>query len=312
MEGAADIQGAPYGFIAECIREDRAIFFLGAGASAAGVDAVANGLPTGAGLAQQMIEKFGYPGQDGDGLTKITQWVEETVTGRGGLYGMLHNRFHKSCIDCKVPPVPDMLGLLAQKAGKPLQVITTNYDPFVERSFESRGCPYIVLTHPIREPEFKGRLIVHASGSEPTLADPQAFLQPKEPPCSLIYKMHGTFEPAIGKIAGDDDSRVDTIVITESDYINFLIMSSNNFFPRAIQRMLQKRHVIFLGYSLADWNFRVLHEQIRALPGFDKCRSWAVCREPSPVDRAFWNFRQVSLYDIDLVEFMTSLLKEFE
>jgi hypothetical protein len=51
-----------------------------------------------------------------------------------------------------------------------------------------------------------------------------------------------------------------SIVITEDDYLDFLVNISGDdlLLPKRIQKSLVDASVLFIGYGLADWNFRVL------------------------------------------------------
>jgi SIR2-like domain len=64
----------------------------------------------------------------------------------------------------------------------------------------------------------------------------------------LVYHLHGH--------CNDKNS----LVLTEDDYLDFLVNMSqtNNFLPPRIQEAIAACSVIFVGYSLADINFRVL------------------------------------------------------
>jgi len=55
-----------------------------------------------------------------------------------------------------------------------------------------------------------------------------------------------------------------TLVLSEDDYLNFLIAmvedtnTLNPVVPLGLRRALGESHLIMLGYNLADWDFRVL------------------------------------------------------
>jgi hypothetical protein len=64
----------------------------------------------------------------------------------------------------------------------------------------------------------------------------------------LVYHLHGTDESA------------DSLVLIEDDYIEFLANMAQQEFelPLVIRRALTTSSLLFIGYSIADWNFRVL------------------------------------------------------
>ena len=49
-------------------------------------------------------------------------------------------------------------------------------------------------------------------------------------------------------------------MLTEDDYIDFLVRVSGdpNLLPPVIQEALASKMLLFVGFSLADWTFRVI------------------------------------------------------
>ena len=71
----------------------------------------------------------------------------------------------------------------------------------------------------------------------------------------VVFHLHGHVEvPA-------------SLVLTEDDYLDFLVNISKyqDLIPPRIQRAFRETSLLFLGYRLADWNFRVL---FRSLVGY--------------------------------------------
>jgi hypothetical protein len=78
----------------------------------------------------------------------------------------------------------------------------------------------------------------------------------------VIAKIHGT----IGRGMQDRDS----FVITENHYIDYLSHTDiAQLIPVNIALRLRKSHFLFLGYSLNDWNLRVILHRLWVTP------SWA-------------------------------------
>ena len=59
----------------------------------------------------------------------------------------------------------------------------------------------------------------------------------------------------------------ESLVLTEDDYLDFLVSISRerNLIPSRIQQAFRETSLLFLGYRLADWDFRVL---FRSLAGY--------------------------------------------
>ncbi len=68
----------------------------------------------------------------------------------------------------------------------------------------------------------------------------------------VVYHLHGHTVP---------ESRV----LTEDDYLNFLasIARNPNLLPERIQKALDVSSCLFIGYRLADWNFRVIFQGLK-------------------------------------------------
>jgi hypothetical protein len=118
---------------------------------------------------------------------------------------------------------------------------------------------------------------------------------------SVILKIHG----AVDRGAGPDGSLWESFVITDGHYIEFLARRGQ--MPAALLKKMRRSHFLFLGYSLRDWNLRVvLHrlsvERRLGMP------SWAVLRTPSELERRFWQSRGVEVIETDLHPYTQSLV----
>jgi hypothetical protein len=99
----------------------------------------------------------------------------------------------------------------------------------------------------------------------------------------------------------DDDS----YVITENDYIDYLSYINLPQIPANIVARMKQSHFLFLGYSLRDWNLRViLHRLWDDAAGWN---SWAVQPNPDSIDARSWGGRGVDLLDTRLEEYIDLL-----
>jgi hypothetical protein len=130
-------------------------------------------------------------------------------------------------------------------ADLPLPVyITTNYDNFMVQALRGRN------KNPERELCRWNRLVKE----HPSIFEKEPGFDPtaKHP---VVFHLHGHTEVP------------ESLVITEDDYLDFLVNISKDqelITPR-IQRAFRETSLLFLGYKLADWNFRVL---FRSLVGY--------------------------------------------
>jgi len=90
-------------------------------------------------------------------------------------------------------------------------------------------------------------------------------------PGRRVYKIHGSM------------SNLSSIVLTESDYAARLDLLNTNVLGGALRQLLATKTVVFIGYSLRDWNFRRLYEALRGDMGQLAPRAYIVSPFESPV-----------------------------
>lgn len=313
----------PYGAIARSINNGQAALFIGAGASSVGAN-TADALPNGRELARELAAEAGYPGDPEDPLTKIAQYYIESAGDRNALLLYLRDRFHKG-----VPNSYDttcfkfLAGLPADKI--PSLIISTNYDTLLERNLENRGIPYLCVSHVIGVSKYATRMIVYdrlgnmTSENLMTVVEVERHLSKVKVEhgdrLKVIYKMHGS---AAAYVSKDDlqnmglHADLNTIVISEQDYLDFLNKITSGKLPVQIQKMLLTRNLLFLGYSLADWNFRLVLQRIRANQLASNTRHWACVLHEDRVESFFWDKRGVLFYYLQLDHFLAELSQALE
>jgi hypothetical protein len=64
-------------------------------------------------------------------------------------------------------------------------------------------------------------------------------------------------------------SQPDSVVLTEDDYFNYLIgvTRNNKLIPEVVRRVLADTPLLFLGFHIDDWNFRVLFRSLMEREG---------------------------------------------
>jgi hypothetical protein len=213
--------------------------FLGAGACA-GV------LPLGARIAREWAEEFDYPFLDRHNLPRVAQFV---TTHKGPLVPRLKLR---SKFEGKFPPFenPDEPHRVVAELGLPVY-ITTNYDSIMTATLRKLG------RDPIQQCCQWHR--VHDNSETKETQVGSGIVPTKERP--VVFHLHGLLEDA------------DSMVLTEDDYLNFLInISEYDVIPSHIKAAFgDKNAFLFIGYSLEDMSFKVLFRkfarQISRSPG---------------------------------------------
>ena len=111
----------------------------------------------------------------------------------------------------------------------------------------------------------------------------------------MVAKIHG----AVGRRTDERDS----FVITENHYIAYLSRADiPKLIPVNLATRMRKSHFLFLGYSLKDWNLRVILHRLWGDEGLD-FNSWAVQPHPDKIEERAWYRRGVELLDSRLEEY---------
>jgi SIR2-like domain len=270
------------------IRRGLCVPFLGAAAnrSCAGYE----GLPLGADVSKLLAAELAHHGvRDDTNLPRVSLIYELTVR-RDGLIDKLRQL---------LPEGRQPSRLLTTLASFPLDLyITTNYDSLLEDALQPRAPLVVVQTS--------------AGIEEPKHIDDWLAADPRPP---LVYKIHGTFRPPAPPEPGAHPVDTSPLIITEDDYIDFLTILGSELkgLPRPISLRLKSSTILFLGYSLEDWDLRVLHKTMMNSFADKRFRPacYSVQKNPADYWTTFWNEQGVTIIDHDVYEFADALKAEF-
>jgi len=284
-------------------------------------------LPNGQELAEHLASTFFYPTTEEDGgeengdanaaehagdeehgpwtppldLLRVSQYVATTAR-YGPLYRELRNVFNSTHpwtpVHSFLAGFPGRMRTLGKQRYQ--LIVTTNYDDQLERAFDDVKEPYDVIWYIADPVEQRGKFW-HRPWNEPPdkIARPNRYTALPLGRRTVILKIHG----AIDREEPDRDS----FVITEDHYIDYLTKTDiAQLLPPDILARLRKTCFLFLGYSMADWNLRViLHriwgEQPLSWP------SWAIRKDVDAVEEALWRARNVDVLDVPLEEYIGEL-----
>jgi hypothetical protein len=303
-DGKYDLE---YGAILDGFVEGKVIPFLGAGVNlcdrpggAAWKPGKSAFLPNGAELASHLATRFDYPLPDRD-LARICQFVVE-LRGVAPLYTHLRQLL-------SIPPRTNSVhrflaqlpaSLRNKKAPMPnLLVVTTNYDDCVEAAFAKKKEPLEVVTYIADSPKERGKFVHHLPGGERRIIEvPNEYRDVSVERSCVLLKFHGALDRAVASN--------DSYVITEDHYIDYLTRTDlSNLVPVKLAAQLRASHFLFLGYSLRDWNLRVILQRIWEEQVL--YRSWAVKKQSDPLDRRFWTRRNVQILETGLNAFIVAI-----
>lgn len=266
------------------IESKTCLAFLGAGASMAyqvGKKQVP-GLPSGSALAKLLAEQCGYSNGTVFDLPRIAEYF---VYVKSGDRSKLESILQREIARVNQPrPIHTVLAQLNQ-----LRIIlTSNYDELLES--ELREYRRILTKH-----------VYNPRNSKTAHFEGKFFWQEGE---VVLHKMHGSIE----------EPR--TMVITQSDYIRYLanLNDADRGMPEYFRKFMIPQHtLLFLGYSLEDWNFQVIWEGVLANyrnTGVQR-DSYALVKNATDFQIKFWAKRNIEIIDYDLTEFAGALAKHF-
>jgi SIR2-like domain len=286
-------------FICKEIHNRRCVPFLGAAVNVSSTSHSYSGLRLGSAVAEEFAKETGSTGN----LARLTLEVE-VRTGRRNLLEMLAQFLPEH--QCE--PSPALRTLAKLRCLK--LIVTTNYDRLLERALTAanrmQGNDYELLIQP-------------SEGFDET-ADTRAQLDRLWVYEGLtVYKLHGTFLD-IPTMMSRNSSETATetealapLIITEDDYIEFLTVVRNEVgerigVPRMITTPVKTSTLLFLGYSLEDWDFRMIHRGlIEPMHRKEGLKSYAIQRNPPEFWKRFWEKKNVTIFDVDLYDFTSQL-----
>jgi hypothetical protein len=207
------------------IKDGRCTPFLGAGVYSEGPSLRTS-------VAKKWSTQYHYPFTDGADLARVARFL--TVE-----YGDAEYASSKYIEELSAVPLPnfddpkDPYTILSKL---PLPIyITTNYDDLMEqalikqkRDVKKDICKWIKS---LEEPS-----PLAEQGFQPNVANP------------VVFHLYGYTQ------------NQQSMVLSEDDYFQFLINVSNDpeLIPKRIQQAITGTSLILLGYSLEDWDFRIL------------------------------------------------------
>jgi SIR2-like protein len=216
------------------VKDGKCTPFLGAGA-------VVPALPLGSTVAHEWATTHHYPLDDDYDLARVAQYL--SIHRDDAMWPK--DEIAKQIKALPLPDVTNPAEVHAVLARLPLAIyITTNYDHSMFEALCAAG------KNPHRE-------ICRWNASPAVEAEPSPFADPgyaPTPAAPLVYHLHGHVDLP------------ESIVLTEDDYLDFLVTVTRdpNLLPHQIKRALSGNSLLFIGYRLADWDFRVIHRGLVA------------------------------------------------
>jgi DNA-binding SARP family transcriptional activator len=258
-------------------------------------------------LAQRLAHRFGYPDDDSvQTLARVAQYVA-VMKGSGPLYDELHELLATDIPPTDVHRFFASLPPVLRTQGVPHQLlVTTSYDHALERAFEDAGEEFDVVSY-LATGRGRGRFChIRPDGSGTIIDRPNTYATELDlERRTVILKLHGRAEPG-------DVREWESFVVTEDDYIDYLAQAEiATVVPVSLAARLRRSHFLFLGYTMADWNLRVVLNRLWGDQPLSY-RSWAVQPAPKPLEREFWRRRDVDVLEAPLEAYVAGLGRYLE
>ena len=298
------------------LREGRVIPFLGAGTNLCGRPTDADWrtgrfLPSGQELATYLAESYAYPASESPDLLRVSQYVQ-AVTGGRVLYDELHELFDRDYAPTSLHELlatfPRVIRAWREQghSSRYQLIVTTNYDDALEKAFLAAGEPFDLVSYLAKGPD-RGKFLHHPPEGDARLIDqPNRYRELSLDQRTVILKIHGAVDR--------DDADRDSYVITEDHYIEYLAQTDiSSIIPAVLMAVMNDSHFLFLGYSLRDWNLRVILHRIWGRQPFEeKFTSWAIRMDPSRLEERLWRSRNVEILNVALEDYVDALRRGAE
>jgi DNA-binding SARP family transcriptional activator len=251
-------------------------------------------------LAASLAQRFGYPTTNGNALPRVAQYIA-VMKGSGPLYDELHALLDVDAAPTDVHRFFAALPPLLRERGTPHQlIVTTSYDVALERAFADAGEEFDVVAY-LATGRNRGKFCHLAPDAEPQLIDlPNTYIELSLERRTVILKVHGQVDRSA-------EREWESFVVTEDDYIDYLAQADvASVVPVGLAAKLRRSHFLFLGYTMADWNLRVILNRLWGEQPLSY-RSWAVQPQSLALEREFWRRRDVDVFELPLEKYVEGL-----
>ncbi len=219
------------------IKDGKCTPFVGAGACYGTI-------PTASKIAEDWAGKEGFPFDDCTDLAKVAQFLSVK-------YDAIRPKdmFIKQFKDVVAPDFDDLYEPHRVLSDLPLPIyITTNYDDYLFRALSRTEYGSGKTKSPQRE-LCKWNQQIGGGRSKARKRITRLDADVERP---IVFHLHGHM------------GLPESMVLTEDDYLDFLInlAKDSELLPARLQEAFTGTSLLFVGYSLNDWNFRVLFRSV--------------------------------------------------
>jgi DNA-binding SARP family transcriptional activator len=243
-------------------------------------------------VASVLAERFRYPSDERPELPRVSQYVA-ALRGYGPLYDELHAMLERAREPTPVERYFAGLAPELRRRGVPHQLlVTTAYGCGLEQAFADAGEDVDVVAY-IASGRNRGRFCHQPPDGPARVIDV---------PNTYASELSLDRRTVILKVRGQahTDRDWESFVVTEDDYIDYLGRADvAAAIPIGLAATLRRSHFLFLGYTMQDWNLRLVLGRIWGEEPV-AYRSWAVHSAPRIAERELWRHVDVELLELPL------------
>lgn len=271
-------------------------------------------------LVTALATRTGLSWRKSDTLAAAAEMLQLRREDRGEFLADLREILESQAKERRGAPIAAFELVRALKP--PWNVFTTTYDCELERFLDSAGLPYVIVCHVLESTSGDaGKVMVVRSRHHPRAGDPAHAVVLREtteltleldPDDCVVYKLLGS--PFLHDSELARSRGLDTVVITESDHITFLsrMADQKTTIPNHFAVPLTTSRLLFLGYNLDIWHYRLIGRVFRRVQGPSQLprarKKPFVVREPiSPLEEQFWRHFQVEMVNLELSTLVRAL-----
>ncbi len=230
-------------------------------------------------------------------LATVAEYRERFLHSRTGFLIRLEEIITEQGRQVTPPAVHDLLLKI-----KPRLIVSATEDLMLEERLAAAGKPLLILSHVIRSADasYDGKVIVFRSPDDDKpefhAADDIDLSGAKD--SYIIYKPMGS--PFLHHHL-DPDLGIDTVVMTEADYLTFLrrLENQSTRVPTAFSRFFQRYPIVFLGFPLDVWHYRLLVQVFQSIGVATSSSNNVAVRIPaSHIEELAW--RKLSLEPLQM------------
>lgn len=238
-------------------------------------------------------------------LATAAEYRERYLGSRLDFLEEMHGILEKRMAELSAPP--PMYSLLLSAKPPPL-IVSSTCDLVLERYLEEKGKDYILVCHIVRsrDHENDGKILVFRGKNHEFCVADKIPLQGAD---YIIYKPLGS--PMLHDRL-DPDLEIDTVVITESDHLLLLGRLEHELtqIPTAFCRLLQRRPLLFAGYGLDVWHYRLVMQVFQLVQAQGSRPTPMVVRQPaSPMEEMAWRRLGADVLRVPPNEFAARVLE---